>query len=104
MASLKTYVTSIWSAQKTIYRKLSGGTVDDLKLIPFPLRVAILTIDVTLGVILKALTDKGVLTDAELQAAFSTATGATYPVQPDSVPPVNEEEGRLSVPDPDLGA
>lgn len=102
MATLKAYVTNLWSAQKTIYRKLAGGNPEDLKYMPFELRVAFLTIDVTLGVILKTLTDKGVITDQELQAAINNATGATYPVQPQSVMRADEELGRVA-PDPDLG-
>jgi hypothetical protein len=103
MATLKTYVTTIWSAQKTIYQKLSGGRPDDLKYMPFELRVAFLTINVILAVILKALTDKGLVTDQELQAGLNTATGATYPVQPQSVMRADEDLGRTA-PDPDMGA
>jgi hypothetical protein len=103
MATLKAYVTNIWSAQKTIYRKLSGGQSDDLKLMPFELRVAFLTVDVILGVILKALTDKGVLTDADLQAALTNATSASYPVQPVNTVRTDEDLGTVA-PDPNLGA
>jgi hypothetical protein len=101
MATLKAYVVNLWSAQKTIYFKLTGGK-GDLKVMPYELRVAFLTLDVVLGVILKALTDKGVLTDQDLQAAISNATGATYPVQPGDVPRTDVDLGTTS-PDPDLG-
>lgn len=102
MATLKTYVMNIWGAQKTIYAKLTGGT-GDLKVIPFNLRVAFLTIDVILGVIIKALTDKGVITDADLQVAINNATSASYPEQPQFVKPIDEESGTVSQ-DPNLGA
>ncbi len=101
MATLKAYVTNLWSAQKTIYKKLSGGT-GDLKIMPWEMRLAFLTIDVTLGVILKALTDKGVITDSDLQTAINNATSATYPRQPDTVQRTDEDLGTVS-PDPDLG-
>lgn len=102
MATLKTYVRTLWGAEKTIYGKLTGG-MGDLKIIPYELRIAFLTINVILGVILKALTDKGVITDADLQASLNTATGAAYPQQPVSVPRTDEDQGTIA-PDPDLGA
>jgi len=100
MATLKTYVTNIWSAQKTIYRKLTGN--GDLKIMSWDLRVAFLTIDVILGVILKALTDKGVITDLELQTALTNAVNASYPPQPVTVQRTDEDLRTVS-PDPDLG-
>lgn len=101
MATLKAYVTNIWSAEKTIYAKLTGNK-GDLKIMPYELRVAFLTVNVILGVILKALTDKGAVTDADLQAAINNATSATYPVQPGEVPRTDVDLGTTS-PDPDLG-
>jgi hypothetical protein len=101
MATLKTYVRTLWTAEKTIYSKLSGG-VQDLRVMPYWSRLIVLTLDVILGVLIKALTDKGVLTDAELNAAITGATGATYPVQPEMLPVEDEDAGTHPV-DPDVG-
>jgi hypothetical protein len=101
MATLKTYVRNLWAAEKTIYGKLSGG-VQDLRTMPYWSRLIVLTLNVVLSVLIKALTDKGVLTDAELNAALTTAGAATYPVQPESVPVADEDTGSTPI-DPDVG-
>ncbi len=101
MATLKTYVRTLWAAEKTIYSKL-GGT-GDLRVIPYSVRLIVLTLDVILSVLIKALTDKAVITDAELNAALAVATSATYPVQPEIIPTEDEDRGTHPV-DPDVGA
>jgi len=101
MATLKTYVRNLWGAEKTIYSKLSGG-VQDLRTAPYPVRLIVITFNVIISLLIKALTDKAILTDAELNAAVTTATGATYPVQPEVIPPEDEDRGTHPV-DPDVG-
>jgi len=101
MATLKTYVRNLWGAEKTIYSKLSGG-VQDLRVMPYWSRLVVLTLDVVISVLIKALTDKGVLTDAELNTALTAAAGASYPVQPEQIPVENEDTGTHPV-DPDVG-
>jgi hypothetical protein len=102
MATLKTYVRTLWAAEKTIYSKLSGG-VQDLRVMPYWSRLIVLTLDVIISVLIKVLTDKAVVTDAELNTALAAATGAAYPVQPEIIPTEDEDRGTHPV-DPDVGA
>jgi len=101
MATLKTYVRNLWTAEKTIYSKLSGG-VQDMRVMPYWSRLLVLTLNVIISVLIKVLTDKAVVTDAELNAALTAATGATYPVQPETIPVEDEDRGTHPV-DPDVG-
>lgn len=49
-------------------------------------RVMFRTIMIVLGVLVKIMVDKGVVTDAELGAAFDTVAGDTYPDEPVNPP------------------
>jgi hypothetical protein len=95
MASVKTYVQKLWTVHKTVSRKLgadvSWGSIDS--------RVNALTTDVIVACLVKTLTDKGLVTDAELQAVFNAVASADFPAQPNTVEPVDGG----SPPDPDLG-
>lgn len=98
MATVKQYVTSLWEAQQVISRKLGF----DIRRAPLEMRCIVLAVDVTLGVVIKVLTDGNVITDAALQTRLNAVRDATYPLQPASVPSPDEVTGE--VPAPDLGA
>jgi hypothetical protein len=98
-SSVRTYAGLIWSAQKVIARKL-GGT--DLRRLPISDRVVLVTVDLTLAMILQALVNAGILTDAGIQNRLDAVSGATFARLPDIVLPDNEESN-IMAPDPDLG-
>ncbi len=80
MATVGQYVTQMGNAQIRIARKMgmdlaSGGLQD---------RVPVLVCDVMIGVVLKALVDKGLVTDAELSAALAAVAADNYDQQPDN--------------------
>ena len=102
MATLKTYVQNLWATEKTIYGKL-GGDAGDLRIVPFSMRLVVLTMDVVLAVIVKVMVDKGLLTDAELKTAFDTAAGLDYPEQPEQAPR-DDADLNTSAVDPNMGA
>lgn len=97
MATVKQYTANLWKAHKVVCRKLgmdvSWGDPGE--------RVRVVSSDVMLAGLLKILVDKGVISDADLTAAYTAITNATFPV----LPPVgypNFAEGDVAA-DPDLG-
>lgn len=96
MATVKQYSRNLWTVQKTIMRKLGldvlwGGPED---------KIRAMSGDVMLGTLIKLLTDKGVLTDAELNAAYTAVAAFDFPVIRDGpLPPLGEGDPA----DPDLG-
>lgn len=98
MATIKAYTLNLWRAHKTVAAKLgmdiSWGDSQD--------RVRAISTDVMLATLIKALTDKGVLTDTELNALYTQVTNATFPTLP-PVPSPDLDHGGVA-PDPDLGA
>lgn len=95
MATLKTYARQLWSVQRSVAEKfgiqLAGATADQ--------RAIVLSGDVTLAMLLKILTDKGVITDAELLAVANQVKAATFPQLPGEVVGNSDEP----LPDPDMG-
>lgn len=96
MATIKAYARNLWNVHKIVSQKL--GT--DIRWGSSEARVAALTNDVCLAGIVKILTDKGLITDAELQAVFTTITNADFPRQP-AIINAPGEDGVIA--DPDLG-
>lgn len=96
MATVKQYTLRLWKAHATVSRKLGvdveWGALDK--------RVQTLSADVMLAGILKVLTDKGVLTDTELNQVYAQITNASFPALPVGIPA--PQEG-VTTPDPDLG-
>lgn len=94
MATIKQYARNLWQAHRAVARKLGTdpavGSPDE--------RIQILSTDVLLAGLCKALTDAGVLTDAQLNTVFTAVANADYPVQRAVLQP---EDG--PAPDPDLG-
>lgn len=97
---IKVYAMALWGAQKTIARKLSST---DIRQLPIELRVCLILVDITIALVVQALVNTGVVTDAQVQAKIAEITGSTYNRLPDIVLPPNEDTG-YTPPDPDLGA
>jgi|SRR5689334_13484705 len=97
MATVKQYALQLWSAHKTVCQKLGSditwGSVDE--------RVRVLGTDVMLGTLIKVLVDQGVVTNAQLTAAYNAVTSATFPSLP---PDIAAPDTGQTVPDPDLGS
>lgn len=98
MAALKIYATNLWKAQRAICQKLG------LQVASAPLSERALAVsgDILLATLCKVLVDKGLVTDAELNAAYNAAAGANIPQLAVDVPmPTQDGE---TAPDPDMGA
>jgi hypothetical protein len=95
VATVKQYTLNLWRFQKTVCRKLgmdpSRGTDAE--------KAQIISGNVLTAVLIKILTDKGVMTDAELNAAYTAVAGADFPVLRTVLP----EPGEGEPDDPDLG-
>lgn len=97
MATVKQYSLNLWKVQKVVMKKLGldvtwGGPAD---------KISAMGSDVMLAVLIKMLVDKGIVTDAELNAAYTAVASATFPpvIWP-APPPMGEGDPA----DPDLGA
>lgn len=95
MATLKVYARQLWGVQRAVCEKLGV----QIAWAPLDQRAAVLSSDVTTAIILKLLTDKGVITDAELLVLANQVKAADIPQL--SVTVNMNEDG--TVPDPDLG-
>jgi hypothetical protein len=96
MATLKAYARQLWGVQRAVCEKLGV----QIAWAPVDQRAAVLSSDVTTAIILKLLTDKGIITDAELLALANQVKAADIPRLAITVNP--DENGDM--PDPDLGA
>ncbi len=96
MATIKQYMKSMWTNQKIIAQKLGL----DLRWSDQQTRVMALSTDACIAVLVKTLTDKGVITDQELQAAAALLQNADFPQLPSHVSAPGDDG---VVPDPDLG-
>lgn len=74
MATLSQYTNQLRAKQEALSRKL-GAWLPGMS--PEP-RVVLACSDATFAVLLKLLVDKGLVTDAELQAAFAAASAADF--------------------------
>lgn len=95
MATVKAYALNLWRAHRTISRKL-GLSVDYGSA---DVQVLVASSDVMLAGLVKVLTDKGLVTDAELNTVYTALANFTYP--PLSTTPAPEDGG--TAPDIDLG-
>ena len=82
MATVKTYGTRLWGA----YRALGRAMGVDLASSSKEARVLIKATCAILGVLLKVLVDRGVLTDAQLEAGYAAAEAELYPDEPVNPP------------------
>jgi hypothetical protein len=98
MATIKTYALSAWDAQQTISRKMGY----DLAHADIAIRAVALSTCVIFGVVLRIFFNKGLATDAEMNAVLQNALSADYPLLQPVPPPTGD--GSNVVPPPDLGA
>ncbi len=85
MATVKQYVTNMLDVEQKIARKLDS----DISQLPKDLRVLNLAVLMLIAVLIKTLTDNGVISDAQLQATLAAARDDTYWREPDQPPPPN---------------
>ena len=97
MATLKQYARQLWITQRSVCEKL-GVKIAWSSL---EQRVLVISSDVNLAMLVKILTDKGVITDAELQAVATQVRNADFPPLVHFPPPDDDE---FVTPDPDLGS
>lgn len=97
MATLKQYALKLWQVQRTVSARLGA----DIAVGSLDQRASMLSTDVTLAMLIKCLTDNGVITDTQLNATLAAAQTLTYPPLP---PQVGQTSDQPVVPDPDLGA
>jgi hypothetical protein len=83
MASVKTYLNTMLAVEQKIAIKLDS----DISQLSKEFRVLNLAILAVIAVIVKTLTDAGVITDAQLQATLAAARDDTYWREPDEAPP-----------------
>ena len=65
MASLKTYGRTLWDLQQTVGNRIGF----DVRLSSIEFRALLIMVDASLSLLIKALVDKGVFSDVELNAA-----------------------------------
>lgn len=82
MATLKQYGRTLWDLQQTVCNRIGF----DIRRAPSDQRAIIIAVDASLSLILKALVDKGVFTDLELNAAVQSVRNTVF--QPLGAPPV----------------
>jgi hypothetical protein len=96
VATLKVYARQLWQVQRSVCEKLGV----QIAWAPLDQRAMMLSGDVTLAMLIKILTDKGVITDQELLTLADQVKAAVIPPLAISVSP--DEDGAM--PDPDLGS
>lgn len=74
MATLSQYFTQLRTKQDALSKRI-GSWLPGMAVEP---RVVLACSDATFAVLMKLLVDKGLITDAELQAAFNAATVADF--------------------------
>lgn len=82
MATAKVYATQVYEIQKAIALKMGIYVAGESKQV----RVVLKSTSIVFGVLMKLLVDKGLLTNAELTAAFDFVGGDAYDDEP-VVPP-----------------
>jgi hypothetical protein len=78
IATVKQYAAAVWQSQRRIGAKLGVSLARETK----PIRVLGIAESVDFGVLIKLLIDKGVLTNAELDAALAAAEADLYDNEP----------------------
>lgn len=74
MASLKTYGRTLWDLQQTVCNKVGF----DLRRSSTETRGIMIAVDATFALLIKALVDKGVFTDLELNAAVQGVRNTAF--------------------------
>jgi hypothetical protein len=98
VATLKQYGRTLWDLQQTVCNRIGF----DIRRAPSDQRAVLIAVDASFALILKALVDKGVFTDTELNAAVQAVRNTTF--KPLETPPVNGPDDvpgtALPFPDP----
>jgi hypothetical protein len=97
---LKTYALALWGAQKTVAQAIGGV---DIRVLPLQLRVVLVLTDLSVALVIQALVNAGIVTDAQVQAKLTEISTSTYKRLPDRLRAPDPEQG-YDPPDPDLGA
>jgi len=84
MATVKTYIQALLDRQTIIAKKFGA----DLTGADKQTRVLNLALLVLIAVLIKTLVDKGLITDAELNATLNAARDDAYPDEPLKPPPI----------------
>jgi hypothetical protein len=74
VATLKTYGRTLWDLQQTVGNRIGF----DLRTAPLEFRALIIMVDASLALLIKALVDKGVFNDLELNAAVQGVRNTTF--------------------------
>jgi hypothetical protein len=74
MASLKTYGRTLWDLQQTVGNRIGF----DVRQSSMEFRAILIMVDASLSLLIKALVDKGVFTDLELNAAVQGVRDTTF--------------------------
>lgn len=83
MATVKAYVNNMLAVERQVAVKFDS----DISQLPKEFRVLNLALLVVIAVVMKTLTDNGVITDAQLNAVLVAARDDVYPPEPAEVPP-----------------
>ncbi len=83
MATVKTYITNMLAVEQKIAIKLDA----DVSQLSKEFRVLNLALLAIIAVVVKTLTDNGVISDSQLQATLVAARDDTYWREPDEAPP-----------------
>jgi hypothetical protein len=97
VATLKNYARTLWDIQQTVCNKIGM----DLRQASFDTRCLVVCVDASIALLIKALVDKGVFTDIELNGAVQAVRNMSFaPLSP--VPPIvlSSGDGTLPIPDP----
>lgn len=84
MATIKQYVTNMLDVERKVAWKLDA----DISQLSKEFRVLNLALLMVIAVVIKTLTDNGVITDAQLNAVLTAARDDSYTPEPIEFPPV----------------
>jgi hypothetical protein len=98
MAALKVYGRTLWDLQQTVCNRIGF----DLRRAPKEQQAVVIAVDAALSLVIKALVDKGLVTDLELNAAVQAVRNTSF--KPLTDPPIFGPDDSpatvLPVPDP----
>lgn len=74
MATLKQYGRTLWDLQQTVGKRVGF----DVRFSSLEFRAVLIMVDATFALLIKALVDKGVFTDVELNGAVQNVRNTTF--------------------------
>jgi len=97
VATLKNYMRTLWDMQQTVCNALGM----DLRRASFENRCMVIAIDAPIALLIKILTDKGLVTDAELNGYVQAARNQPFTRMPVDTPMLSADgSNTLPFPDP----